>query len=118
MLNLNTSTDTTLKDNKPFWVSSKPYFSNTLIKVDTGIMLTENEELVLKNKIVDTSNEYFGTIVEPFLICIIAMTILNFFQILAKSIGRISNIIKKYKNLPSIKIVKNNSKILAIFLSK
>ena len=118
MLNLNTSTDTTLKDNKPFWVSSKPYFSNKLIKVDTGIMLTENEELVLKNKIVDTSNEYFGTIVEPFLICIIAMAILNFFQILAKSIGRISNIIKKYKNLPSIKIVKNNSKILAIFLSK
>ena len=37
-------------DNKPFWVRCKPYFTNKHSKADTDIMLSENGELILKNK--------------------------------------------------------------------
>ena len=46
MINLNNSTDTTLRIIKPLWVSCKPYFSNKQSKADNGIKLTENWELV------------------------------------------------------------------------
>ena len=53
------------KDSRPFWVSCKPHFSNKNRKADTGNILAENEELVLKsNKIANTFNEYFVTIVQ------------------------------------------------------
>ena len=53
------------KDNKPFWDKYKPYFTNKHSKADTGIMLNENGELLLKDKnIADTFNEYFGSIAE------------------------------------------------------
>ena len=45
---------------KPFWVSCKLYFSNKHSNADTGIMLTENGELGLKNnKVAEIFNEYF-----------------------------------------------------------
>ena len=80
-------------------------------------MLTENGELGLKNsKVAETFNEYFGTIVE----------VLDLYswkdnsELLSntKSFDRINNIVKKYRNHPSIKNIKENSKILGIFLSE
>ena len=53
------------KDNKLFWEKRKPYFTNKHSKADTGIMLNENGELLLKDKdIADTFNKYFRSIVE------------------------------------------------------
>ena len=53
------------KDSKPFWVSSKLYFSTKHSKANTSVTLTENGDLVLKsNEITDTFNKQFGTIVE------------------------------------------------------
>ena len=46
-------------DNKPFWVNCKPYFTNTHSKADTDIMLSENGELILKNKEI-ANNDHFG----------------------------------------------------------
>ena len=52
-------------DNKPFWVNCKPYFTNKHSKADTDIMLSENGELILKNKeIANIFNDHFGSIVE------------------------------------------------------
>ena len=53
-------------DNKPFWVRCKPYFTNKHSKADTDIMLSENGELILKNKkIANTCNDHF--ILDPLL---------------------------------------------------
>ena len=50
---------------KPFWEHCKPYFSNKHSKADTDIILSENGDLILKNdKIANTFNDYFGSIVE------------------------------------------------------
>ena len=111
------------KDSKLFWVSCKLYFSNKHSNADTGIILTENGELVLKNKkVADTFNEYFGTILE----------VLDSYywkdnsELLSntKSFDRINNIIKKsskhkkQNKKNKTKNKKKNSKILAIFLSE
>ena len=76
-------------DNKPFWVRCKPYFTNKHSKADTDIMLSENGELILKNKeIANTFNDHFGSIVD---------------------------IIKRYKNHPSIKNIKAKFNSVRIF---
>ena len=63
-------------------INSKPYFSNKHSKTDTGIMFTENWELVLtNNEITDTCNDYLRAIVED-LDLHFGRTTLNFFQIL------------------------------------
>ena len=50
---------------KSFWENCKPYFSNKQSKADTGILLSENGDLIFKNdKIANTFNGYFGSIVE------------------------------------------------------
>ena len=52
-------------DSKPFWANCKPNFSNKYSKADTGIVLNENGDLILKNKeIAKTFNDYFGAIVD------------------------------------------------------
>ena len=52
-------------DNKPFWVNCKPYFTNKNSKADADIMLSENGELILKNKeTANTFNDHFGFNVE------------------------------------------------------
>ena len=49
-------------DNKPFWVRCKPYFTNKYSKADTDIILSENGELILKNKeIANTFNDHFAS---------------------------------------------------------
>ena len=49
---------------KTFWENCKPYFSNKHSKADNDI-LSENGDLILKNdKIANTFNDYFGSIVE------------------------------------------------------
>ena len=49
------------KQAKPFWVNCKPYFSNKHSKADKNIMLSENGELIMKNRdIANTFNDYFG----------------------------------------------------------
>ena len=50
---------------KSFWENCKPYFSNKQSKADTGILLSENGDLIFKNdKIANTFNDYFGSNVE------------------------------------------------------
>ena len=53
------------RDSKPVWVSCKRYFSTKHSKTDISIMFAKNGEFLFRNnKIADTFNEYFGTIVE------------------------------------------------------
>ena len=53
------------KDDKPFWVTCKPYFLNKHSKADNDIVRNESGELILKNKeIVDTFNNYFRSIAD------------------------------------------------------
>ena len=80
-------------------------------------MLTEDGVLVMKsNKIANTFNEYFGTIVED--LDLYYWRDNSEFLSNTKSFDRINNIVKIYKNHPNIKISKRNSRILVIFLSK
>ena len=52
------------KGNKPFSEKCKLYFTNKHSKADTGIMLNENGESLLKDKdVADTLNEHFGSTV-------------------------------------------------------
>ena len=95
------------KDGKPFWVTCKPYFSNKHSDADNDIVLNENGELIFKNKeIADTFNNYFGSIVEN----------LNLqhwnessdtpsLRVRSKDLNYVIN---KYRNHPSIKIIKEN----------
>ena len=99
-------------DNKPFWVRCKPYFTSKHSKADTDIMLSENGELILKNKeIANTFNYHFGSIVDNLG--------LNHWDdhYLSPTKGddRIDNIIKRYKNHPSIKNIKAKFNSVRIF---
>ena len=65
MQNLSTLADTTVKTVNPFWVNSKPYFSNKHSKADNDIVLNKDWKLILKNKKIENNiNDYFSSIVE------------------------------------------------------
>ena len=87
-------------DNKPFWIRCKAYFTNKHSKDDTDIMLSENGELILKNKeIANTFNDHFGSIVVN-----LGLDHWDDHSLSpTKGDDRIDNIIKRYKNHPSIK---------------
>ena len=99
-------------DNKPFWVNCKPYFTNKHIKADTDIMLSENGELILKYKeIANIFNDRFGSIVEN-----LGLDHWDGHSLSpTKSSDRIENIIKRYKNHPSIRKIKANFNSVCIF---
>ena len=99
-------------DDKPFWVRCKPYFTNKHSKADTDIMLSENGELILKNKeTANTFNDHFGSIVDNLG--------LDHWEDHSpsptKGVDRIDNIIKRYKNHPSIKNIKAKCNSVRIF---
>ena len=86
--------------NKQFWGNCKPYFANKRSKADTDIMLSKNGELILKSKeIANTFNNHFESIVG--LDCWDGHSLSP-----RKGSDRIDNIIKPYKNHPSIKNIK------------
>ena len=99
-------------DNKPFWVRCKPYFTNKHSKADIDIMLSENRQLILKNKeIANTFNDHFGSIVDN-----LGLDHWHDHSLSpTKGDGRIDNIIKRYKNHPSIKNIKTKFKSVRIF---
>ena len=99
-------------DNKPFWVRCKPYFTNKHSKADTDIMLSENGELILKNKeIANTFNDHFGSIVDN-----LGLDHWDDHSLSpTKGDDRIDNIIKRYKNHPSIKNIKAKFNSVHIF---
>ena len=99
-------------DNKPFWVRCKPYFTNKNSKADTDIMLSENGELILKNKeIANTFNDHFGSIVDN-----LGLDHWDDHSLSStKGDDRIDNIIKRYKNHPSIKNIKAKFNSVRIF---
>ena len=95
------------KDGKPFWVTCKPYFPNKHSKADNDIVLNENGELTLKNKeIADTFNNHFGYTVDN-------LNLQHWNQgsdmpSLGVRSKDLNCIINKYRNHPSIKIIKEN----------
>ena len=111
MQNLSALADATYKDDKPFWVSCKHYFSNKHSKADNEIVLNEDGELILKNKeIANTFNDYFGSIVENLNLehqgkdsknNLVIIHGNNFNDIIKKCVNHpgIKNIKKKYKNI-------------------
>ena len=91
------------KDQKSFWKNCKPFFTNKHSKADTNIILHENGELLLENeKIANTFNSYFGNIVKS----LDLHEWSDQSEYTLENISRIDNIIKRYKNHPSIKHIK------------
>ena len=104
------------KDNKPFWEKCKPYFTNKHSKADTDIILNENGELVLKDKdIVDTFNEYFGSIVESLDLSKWESEITDL-GLNDSNQDYLDITIRKYEKHPSIQIIKRNFRISKKFL--
>ena len=99
-------------DNKPFWVNWKPYFTNKQSKADTDTMLSENGELILKNKeIANIFNDHFGSSVEN-----LRLDHWDYHSLSpTKSSDRIENIIRRYKNHPSFRNIKANFNSVCIF---
>ena len=99
-------------DNKPFWVNCKPYFTNKHSKADTDIMLSENGELILKNKeVANIFNDHIEFIVEN-----LGLDHWNDHSVSpTKSSDRIENIIKRYKNHPTIRNNRANFNSVCIF---
>ena len=93
-------------------INCKPYFTNKHSKADTDIMLSENGELILKNKeIANIFNDHFGSIVEN-----LGLDHWDDHSLSpTKSSDRIENIIKRYKNHPSIRNIKANFDSVCIF---
>ena len=90
-------------DSKTFWINCKPYFTNKHSEADTDIMLSENWELILKNnEITNTFNDHFRSTVNK-----LGLDHWDDHS-LSPTMGsdRIDNIIKLYKNQPSIKNIK------------
>ena len=86
-------------DNKLFWVNCKPYFTNKHDKADADIMLSENVELILKSKeIANNFNDHFRSNVDDLSLDHWDGHSLS----LTKGSDRIDNIIKRYRNYPSI----------------
>ena len=93
---------------KSFWENCKPYFSNKQSKADTDILQSENGDLILKkDKIANTFNGYFGSIVE----------IVSQYQKIPMSLEyyNIKNITQKYKKHPSIRSSKRYCKGISYF---
>ena len=98
-------------DNKPFWVRCKPHFTNKHSKADTDIRLSENGELILKNKeIANTFNDHFGSVVDNLGLGHWDDHYLS----PTKGDDRIDNI-KRCKNQPSIKNIKAKFNSVRIF---
>ena len=90
----------------------KLYFTNKHSKAVPDIMLSENGELILKNKkIANTFNDHFRSIV--------VNLDLDHWEDHSvsptKGVDRIDNIIKRYKNHPSIKNIKAKCNSVRIF---
>ena len=98
--------------NKPFWVRCKPYFTNKHSKADTDIMVSENNELILKNKeIANTFNDHFGSIVDS-----LALDHWDDHSLSTTKGGdMIDNIIKRYESHSSIKNIKAKFNSVCIF---
>ena len=99
------------KDNQPFWEKCKPYFTNKHSKVDTDIMLNENEELLLKDKdVADTFNEYFGSIVGSLDLYKWESEISDL-GLNDSNQDYLDITVRKYEKHPSIQMIKQNMRI-------
>ena len=100
---------------KPFWVKCKPYFSNKHSKADTDIILNEKGDITFKNEeIVNTFNEYFGSIVESLDLHVWTESSCNVPPSYTSD-DDIDNILIKFANHPSIKTIKQNFDITSKF---
>ena len=91
---------------KDFWVKCKSYFSNKHSKADTDIILNGKGDIISTNKeIADTSNEYFGSLVESLDVHIWTEGSSNVPPSHTSDDG-IDNILIKFINHPSIKTIK------------
>ena len=100
-------------DNKPFWINCEPYLTNKNSSAGTDIMLSENGELILKNKeIVNISNYHFGFTVDNLGLDHCDDDFLK----LTEGSDRIDNIIKRIKTTPASRTSKQSLTVFAVFL--
>ena len=93
-----------ITDNKKFWKTVKPLFSEKHFS-GSKIILTEGDDLISDDKVLaDTFNTYFTNIVKN--LDIKGFTTYDFSY--NPNIDYISNIINKFKNHPSILMIKKN----------
>ena len=103
------------QESKPFWVKYKSYFSNKHSKADMDIILHEKGNIIFKNKeIVNTFNEYFGTIVESLDLHIWTNSSSNVPSSYTSDDDK-DNTLINFVNHPSIKTIKQNFNITSKF---
>ena len=93
-------------DNRKFWKTIKPLFSEKYIS-NMKITLLEGDEIISTDpKVAETSNNFFTNAVEN-------LNITGFVTDYSKNpeLDTISNIIERFKNQPSILKIKDNVKI-------
>ena len=102
--------DIQIKNNpKPFWDKCKPHLSNKHSKGDSHILLTEKDELSLKNKkVADVFNSYFQSITDS----------LDSFEWPSGSSDQIYDSVDSFCFHPSLKNIKRNNKITRKFSFK
>ena len=94
------------ESSRPFWETCKPYFSNKHTRVDSKIMLIENEKALLKNEeVAKEFSQYFGHITDSLDFCE--------FPDVRVCEGRddIDNIVHKFRNHSSIIKIKERYKV-------
>ena len=95
---------------KPFWEICKPYFSNKHARVDSKIMLIENDKMLLKNEEVGkVFNQHFGHITDS----------LDLYEFpdekVCEGLDDIDDIVCKFRNHPSIVKLKEQYKVNSNF---
>ena len=104
-----------ITDNKTFWKTISPLFSNKSYSTNSRITLLENAGVLSKEtKVVDTFNEFFSNVVKE-------LKIENYDNLLTDDIEETELVLKatkKYKNHPSNLRIKSSLKHLKVFSFK
>ena len=104
-----------ITDNKTFWKTISPLFSNKSYSTNSRITLLENGEVLSEEtKVADTFNEFFSNVVKE-------LKIENDDNLLTDDIEETDPVlkaIKKYKNHPSILRIKSSFKHPKVFSFK
>ena len=105
-----------IKESKPLWNVSKPYFTNKHSRGDKSILLVEKQELILiEKKIFSTFHTCFGNIVQSLNLFQWSSSLLNN-KLLCVKLYKTDATILKYQHHTSIKMIKKKDLLTYLFL--
>ena len=104
-----------ITDNKTFWKTISPLFSNKSYSTNSRITLLENGDILREeSKVADTVNEFFSNVVKELKI----EKDDNLLTDVIEETDPVLKAIKKYKNHPSILRIKSSFKYPKVFSFK